>query len=58
MTTGEHASGALRGEGITEGRPVCPACGQCDLHEDSPHEFADGLIDQLICQDCGARHRV
>ncbi len=36
---------------------ACPVCGQHALDEDTPHEFAGGLSDRLICGVCGA-HRV
>lgn len=57
MTAGDHAAGTLGGEGAPDGSLACPECGRHDLHEDSPHEFAGGLIDRLICQACGA-HRL
>ncbi len=37
---------------------ACRVCGQHALEEDSPHEFARGLTDRLICHACGARFRV
>ncbi|MBA8826481.1 hypothetical protein FHX42_003857 [Saccharopolyspora lacisalsi] len=36
---------------------ACGDCGQHALEEDTPHEFARGLSDRLICRECGA-HRV
>ncbi|MBA8826300.1 hypothetical protein FHX42_003676 [Saccharopolyspora lacisalsi] len=38
--------------------PACRVCGQHALEEDSPHEFARGLTDLLVCHACGARCRV
>lgn len=57
MTAGDHAAGTLSGDGAPDSPLACPECGQHDLHEDGPHEFADGLIDRLICQACGAHRR-
>ncbi len=35
---------------------ACHVCGHHTLFEDSPHEFARGLTDRLICEVCGAHH--
>lgn len=33
---------------------ACQVCGRFALTEDSPHEFAAGVIERLICQVCGS----
>lgn len=49
-----------RGGATPEGPSTlaCHACGQHALGEDTPHEFAAGLTDRLICTVCGAHYFV
>lgn len=42
----------------TESEHPCGVCGEHALDEDTPHEYANGLADRLICEVCGAHHRL
>lgn len=37
---------------------ICRVCGHTQLAEDTPHEYAAGLTDRLICGNCGAHHLI
>lgn len=37
---------------------ICRVCGHAQLDEDTPHEYAAGLTDRLICGNCGAHHLI
>lgn len=37
---------------------VCRVCGHRTFSEDTPHEFAGGLSDRLLCQACGAHYQI
>ncbi|MDR7302785.1 hypothetical protein [Haloactinomyces albus] len=35
---------------------ACEVCGHHALEEATPHEYATGLSDRLVCGVCGAHH--